>query len=164
MINNILFIQTGGTIDKDYPQVVNSYGFEITTPAVKRILHYVYPGFRYQIVELLKKDSLDLTSKDREMILQTCLNAANKKIIITHGTDTMIKTAQRLSKIKNKIIILTGSLLPEKFTNSDAAFNIGTAVGAINILSCGVYIAMSGKIFPWQKCQKSAKTAHFIRK
>ncbi|MCL5676260.1 MAG: asparaginase domain-containing protein [Patescibacteria group bacterium] len=158
----ILFIQTGGTIDKDYPKKIRSYGFEIANPAVERIITRVKPTFRYRIISLLRKDSLDLTEKDRELIYKTCLKVPEEKIIITHGTDTMIKTAKQLCAIKNKSIIMTGSLLPEKFYDSEAMFNIGCAVGAINLVNKGVYIAMSGKIFLWNRCKKSPKTGRFV--
>lgn len=159
----ILFIQTGGTIDKDYPKRIKSYTFEIASPAVERILRRIYPCFRYKIITLMRKDSLDLTEKDRDLIYKTCAKFAISRIIITHGTDTMIKTAKKLSSIKNKVIVLTGSLLPERFINSDASFNIGMAVGAVNTLKNGIYIVMSGNIYPWYTCKKSIKTARYIK-
>lgn len=160
----ILFIQTGGTIDKDYPKKVKGYFFEIAEPAVKRIMKKVNPKFEYSILQLIKKDSLEITNKDRDIIYNSCRNAKVKKIIITHGTDTMIETAKKLSTIRNKVIILTGAILPEKFNDSDAMFNIGTAVGAINILNKGVYIAMNGKVYPWDETIKSQKTGKFIKR
>lgn len=87
-----------------------------------------------------------------------------KKIVITHGTDTMIKTAQVLDSIKNKTIVITGAMLPAIHKDSDALFNIGTAVGAIDHLGPGVFIAMSGKIFPWRECIKSSKSIKYISK
>ena len=98
----ILFIQTGGTIDKDYPRLTKGYSFEITAPAIQRILEINKPCFDFEILPLLQKDSLDLTDGDRDKILETCLHADIDKIVITHGTDTMIETAQRLAVIKNK--------------------------------------------------------------
>ncbi len=160
----ILFIQTGGTIDKDYPRGANSYAFVISDPAVKRILSKVNSNFEFTILRLLKKDSLDLTDKDRQKIYDACIRSDTDKIIITHGTDTMVETARKLSTIKNKVIILTGSLRPEKFSDSDASFNIGTAVGAINILMGGVFIVMSGRVYPWDKSMKEGKTGQFIEK
>jgi len=133
----ITFIQTGGTIDKDYPKLAKGYGFEIGEPAVKRILEKVNPNFRFEIISVLKKDSLDITEEDREKIYEVCVKADNDKIIVTHGTDTMIETAKKLSAIKNKVMILTGAIKPERFSDSDASFNIGTAVGAIGILKMG---------------------------
>lgn len=159
----ILFIQTGGTIDKDYPQIRKSYSFEIAGPAVERILHRVQPNIRYSIVSLLKKDSLDITDRDRKSIARYCQRARAKRIIITHGTDTMTKTAKELRTIRNKTIVLTGAMRPEKFTDSDAMFNVGSAVGAMSGLSPGVYIAMNARIYPWNRCRKS-KECQFVEK
>jgi len=147
----ITFIQTGGTIDKDYPAGNNNHGysFEITTPAVKRVLEKIkILDFEYEIIECLKKDSLDITDADREKIKKTCMETPNDKIIITHGTDTMDQTAKCLSSITGKTIVLTGAMRPEKFADSDTDFNIGLAIGAICSLSDGVYIAMYGRVKP----------------
>ncbi len=157
----ILFIQTGGTIDKDYPKKRKGYAFEITEPAVKQILKKINPSFEYEVISLLRKDSLDLTVKDKKKIFDTCEKADTEKIIITHGTDTMIETAKFLSVIKNKTIILTGAFKPEKFKESDADFNIGTAIGGINILEYGVFIAMNGRIFKFDKVKRNKKTFNF---
>ena len=158
----IIFIQTGGTIDKDYPKLTKGYAFEIGEPAVKRILDRVNPDFNLEIISILKKDSLDITEDDREIIHKACVTADSDKIIITHGTDTMIETAKRLTEIKDKTIILTGAVKPEKFTDSDASFNIGTAIGAINNLEHGVYIAMNGRVYSWDKCKRDPKTGQFV--
>ncbi len=150
-IMTITFIQTGGTIDKDYPAGDNNHGysFEITTPAVKRILEKIKPlDFDYEVIECLKKDSLDITDDDRKKIKETCLEIENDKIIITHGTDTMNQTAKFLGDITGKTIILTGAMRPEKFTDSDADFNVGVAIGALYGLDNGVYVAMNGQIKP----------------
>jgi L-asparaginase len=159
----ILFIQTGGTIDKDYPKTVGGYGFEITEPAVESILKKLHVAFKYKITSFLKKDSQEITDDDRCRLLEFCTKAEQDKIIITHGTDTMIQTAVYLSAIKNKIIILTGAFLPEKFKDSDASFNIGTALGAIEQLEPGVYIAMSGRVYRSNNVKRELKTGHFIQ-
>ena len=158
----ILFIQTGGTIDKDYPKTTKGYAFEIAEPAVKRILEKIKPNFNYEILPLMRKDSLDITNIDRQKILQSCIEADTDKIIVTHGTDTMIETAKFLSNIKNKSIILTGAVKPEKFKDSDAEFNLGVAIGALNKLNSGVYIAMNGRIFPADKIQRDELTGKFF--
>lgn len=160
----IVFIQTGGSIDKDYPKTQYGYAFEITEPAVKRILQKVNPNFEFEIISVLKKDSLDITEEDRKKIHEACQKAESNKIIITHGTDTMIETAKKLSNIKNKVIILTGATKPEKFSDSDAAYNVGTAIGAVNVLSKGVYIAMNGRIYAWNKVKRNPETGQFIEK
>jgi len=162
MIMKIIFIQTGGTIDKDYPKTTSGYAFEITEPAVRRILQKVNPNFDFEIISILKKDSLDITEEDRKKIYETCQKAKGNRIVITHGTDTMIETAKKLSDIKNKVIILTGATRPEKFSDSDASFNVGTAIGAINILNDGVYIAMNGRIYPWNHAKRNSETGQFV--
>jgi L-asparaginase len=160
----ITFIQTGGTIDKDYPRKTGGYAFEIAEPAVARILQIANPNFEYEVLTALRKDSLEITEEDREKIFQACKDAGNDRVIVTHGTDTMIETAAKLSAVKDKTIILTGALLPERFSNSEAMFNIGTAVGAINIIQHGVYIAMNGRIYPWDQCERDPDTGWFIEK
>ncbi len=161
MKNSILLIQTGGTIDKDYPTRGRSYAFEIASPAIVRILETVNPSFDYRCIELLKKDSTDLTDQDRELIALTCRDAAEDLIIITHGTDTMRDTARILSTIKDKTIVITGSMRPERFAESDAGFNVGSAVAALTLADRGVYIAMSGHVLPWDKITKNYDKGHF---
>jgi L-asparaginase len=158
----IVFIQTGGTIDKDYPRMQKGYAFEIGEPAVKRILERAHPSFDFEVISLLKKDSLDMTEKDRDKILEACQRTDADKIVVTHGTDTMIETAKKLSKIRNKAIVLTGAMKPEKFLDSDASFNVGAAVGALNVLGSGVYIAMNGRVLSWDKVSRDGRTGRFV--
>ena len=160
----IVFVQTGGTIDKDYPKTKKGYAFEIGEPAMERILQKINPNFDFEIIPLLKKDSLDITEDDRKKIREACQKANSDKIVITHGTDTIIETAKKLSDIKNKVIILTGAMKPEKFSDSDASFNVGTAIGAINILKNGVYIAMNGRTYPSHNVKRNPKTGQFTEK
>ena len=161
---DILFIQTGGTIDKDYPTKGVAYNFEIADPAVNRILKSVKPSFTYKTIELLKKDSTDMTHEDRELIVKTCQEAPQNHIVITHGTDTMVDTAKALSIITHKTIIITGSMRPERFINSDASFNVGTAIGALPYAKPGVYIAMSGQVLPWDHITKNYDQGMFVAK
>ncbi len=160
----ILIIQTGGTIDKDYPQKNKGYAFEIDAPAAARILENAEPGFQYEINSLLKKDSLDITDKDRAIIKALCEQADLAKIIITHGSDTLVETARFIGTIPGKTIILMGAYRPERFTNSDAAFNLGVAVGALNILEEGTFVAMNGKVMNPGRCRKNSKTGQFEEK
>ena len=160
----ILFIQTGGTIDKDYPKTTLGYAFEITDPAVNRILPEANPSFEYEVVSVCKKDSTELTEEDREKIRNVCAKNTANKIVITHGTDTMIETAEKLSKIKDKTIVITGSMRPEKFSNTDADFNIGLGVGGVQTLPFGIYIAMHGTILLWDKITRNLETGQFIQK
>lgn len=158
----ITFVTTWGTIDKDYASCAGNYNFEIGEPAINRILEKVNPNFLYEVISILKKDSMDMDEKDRDLIFDVCKDIKNDKIIITHGTDTMVKTGERLSKIKDKVIILVGSSKPEKFKGSDASFNVGCAVGAVNCMKNWVYIAMNGRIYDWNNCQKESETGQFI--
>ncbi len=160
----IVFMQTGGTIDKDYPKATGGYAFEIGEPAAKRILQKVSPNFDFEVISVLSKDSQDITEGDREKIHDACKKTEADKIIVTHGTDTMLETAEKLSSIKDKVVVLTGAMKPEKFVDSDAAFNLGTAVGAINLLSQGVYVAMNGRLYPWNKVKRNRQTGQFIEK
>ena len=153
---DIDFICTGGTIDKDYAPSAGTYNFEIAEPAIKRVIERTNPNFKYYFNSILKKDSLDLTDEDRETIYAACKNSKSKKIVISHGTDTMVKTAEKLSSIEDKVIILFGSAKPERFYDTDAYFNAGIAIGAVNVLNKGVYVAMQGRIYEWNKCKKQS--------
>ncbi len=158
----ITFIQTGGTIDKDYPKTKQGYAFEISEPAVTRILEKLNPSFKTETVTAFKKDSLDITPQDRQHLKEICANTANDKIIITHGTDTMIETAAVLSDIKEKTIVITGAMRPERFSNSDAPINVGIAIGAVGALPHGVYVAMHGAVHIWSQITRDPDNNQFI--
>jgi len=159
----ITFVTTGGTIDKAYEKRKGTYNFEIMDPSVKYVLDNVRPNFEFEIISVLKKDSLDMNDQDRQLIFDTCKDVENDRIVITHGTDTMINTAQKLSEIKEKVIVIVGASQPERFKETDADFNIGMAVGAVNILSNGVYITMNGRVYDWDKVKK-VTSGHFLEK
>lgn len=158
----ITFIQGGGTIDKDYPQGENHHGYEfkIDEPAFNSIFKKVNLEFEYEIIKVLKKDSLDITEDDRVKLYEIINDTKNDKIIITHGTDTIYQTAKVLSSLKGKTIVLTGAVLPEKFRDSDAMFNVGVAIGAVNLLKNGVYIALNGQVVPYKKYQNDTINDH----
>lgn len=141
----IKFFAVGGTIDKVYFDALSKY--EIGESNIKDILKDARVNFQSDISSILKKDSLDMTDQDRLDIHKTVKNEKNDKIIITHGTDTMIETAKVLEDIKEKTIVLTGAMEPAKFKSSDAVFNLGSAVAAVQSLSHGVYIVISGRVF-----------------
>lgn len=149
----ITFIQTGGTIDKDYPQGLSDHGyaFKIQEPAVLETLERIKPMYEIEMIRLMQKDSLDMNDSDRQEVFDTVNSNKNDKIIITHGTDTIGLTAEVLSVVKNKTIILTGAMMPEKFRESDADFNIGMAVGAVQKLPAGVYVALHGELKTWEE-------------
>ncbi len=157
----LLIIQTGGTIDKDYPKQTGGYAFEIGAPAVTRIFANIHPLFEYEIFPFLQKDSQEITDIDRKSLKNYCLSTHYDKILITHGTDTMIETAKYISGIQGKVVVITGAMRPEKFSDSDAAFNIGVAMGALNVLNHGVYLAMNGRIYPSNKVQRDMVTGKF---
>jgi len=126
-VNSITFVQTGGTIDKDYPRQTKGWAFEIGEPAFSRILEKIQPSFNYEFKNLLQKDSQEITLQDREFLVNSLQSIENKHIIISHGTDTMIETAMFLDKyINDKVVILTGAIRPERFSDSDAEFNLGS--------------------------------------
>ena len=158
----ITFIQTGGTIDKDYPKTRSGWAFEIGDPAILRILEKINPSFTYKIITAFKKDSLEINLLARKHLLALIENQPSTIFIITHGTDTLIETGQFLEKnLNEKLVILTGALRPERFANSDAALNIGIAIGAANTLKKGVYIAMNGIIQMADLAKRDEKTDCF---
>ena len=165
----ITFIQTGGTIDKDYPRSTGGYPFEITDPAVERIMNILDPDIEYTIISLLRKDSLDIEDGDRQLLQRACDEIRDERIVITHGTDTMIETAEFLAKstvLSNhrKTIVITGSMKPERFKGSDAHANIGAALGAVQSLEKGIYIVMHGQVFPWSDVTRDPVTGRFVKK
>ncbi len=141
----IQFITTGGTIDKIYHDAKSDY--EVGDPQVIGLLQEAHATFEYELVSLFRKDSLDLTEADRSEIVAAAEDTKAGRIVITHGTDTMVETAERLRGISGKVIVLTGSLAPARFKASDAEFNLGMAVAAVQCLDPGVYIAMNGHVF-----------------
>ncbi len=149
----IKIFSVGGTIDKVYFDQLSEY--QVGFPSVREILDGLPIAFEYEVESLLRKDSLDMDEADREWVLRHVAADPNPKILITHGTDTMIETAQKLSAITDKCIVLTGAMEPARFKSSDAVFNVGVAIGAVSSLPDGVYIAMNGRIFNPFKCRKN---------
>lgn len=150
---------TGGTIDKVYFDALSEY--IIGEPVVNGILKEGLANFSFEVASILKKDSLEITDEDREMIFQQVSADACENILITHGTDTMINTAQRLEEIKDKTIVLTGAMSPARFRKTDAIFNIGYAIAAAQHLPYGIYLAMNGQIFTPDAVQKNRAAAQF---
>jgi len=158
----IILIQTGGTIDKDYPHTTKGWAFEFGDPAIIRILEKLNPSFEYEIVIAFKKDSLEITDTDRQQLTELILKQPDEKIIVTHGTDTMMETANFLSQhVRDKVIVLTGAMRPEQFSNSDASINVGVAIGAIQLLAPGVYIAMHGVVKSWNTIERDMTTGKY---
>lgn len=150
---------TGGTIDKVYFDARSEY--EVGEPVVGRILHEAGVTFEFDIAELLKKDSLELNDDDREQVRAAVEACPLEHVLITHGTDTMAETGRKLMGIPGKTIVLTGSLNPARFQNSDAVFNIGCAIAAVQSLPPGVYVTMSGRVFAADKVRKNRELNRF---
>ena len=152
----IHFLATGGTIDKEYRTQRGTRDFTIGPPAVERILDTVAPDptFEYTVETVLRKDSLDADADDRAHIAAACRAAPGERVVITHGTDTMVETAATLDG--EKTVVLTGAATPQRMVGSDAAFNVGMAIGAVQSLESGVYIAMSGGVYPHDAVEKRA--------
>ncbi len=155
----IKFLSVGGTIDKVYFDKLSEY--QVGLPRVQDILSALPIAFEFEVESILRKDSLDVDDEDRRLIKDVVAAEPCEHIVMTHGTDTMIETAQALSIIEGKCIVLTGSLQPADFKSSDAVFNIGVAVGAVMTKPHGVYIAMSGYVLDPFKCRKNRELKIF---
>jgi L-asparaginase len=156
---NIQIFTTGGTIDKIYFDVKNTY--QVGEPTIGEVLQEANVALKYEVASLVRKDSLDLLDADRKIIFDAVAATPARRIIITHGTDTMVLTARALKPITNKTIVLTGAMQPAKFRFTDAVFNIGCAVAAVQYMPPGVYIAMNGRIFEAEKAIKNVELNRF---
>ena len=155
----IRVIATGGTIDKVYFDAASTY--DVGDPQVGPLFKEANVTFDYVIESVLQKDSLQMTDEDRALIRTRVTEAPERLILITHGTDTMTATAARVADIPDKVIVFTGSMLPARFRQSDALFNLGCAVGALQVLGPGVYIAMNGQVFPASEVRKNRAASRF---
>lgn len=150
---------TGGTIDKVYFDARSDY--EVGAPEIGRILESVGVTVPYAIETLMRKDSIDLTDDDRTAILEAVRGADATRVLITHGTDTIVETGRVLLQLTNKTVVLVGSLSPSRFKGSDAEFNIGFALAAASTLPAGVYVAMNGRIFDVRRVTKNREQNRF---
>ena len=156
----IKIFTTGGTIDKMYFDQKSTY--QVGEPAIDEVLKEANVTVPYQWETILQKDSLDLTEEDRQTIYDTVGADHHRHVIITHGTDTMIQTARKLQSLtRDRVIVLTGSMMPAKFKASDAVFNIGCAIIAVQTLPPGVYIAMNGRVFAHDSVRKNRSANRF---
>jgi len=155
----IKIFTTGGTIDKLYFDARSEY--TVGQQQITTILEQSNVHAPVEVEQLFQKDSLDFTDEDRAFIVEKTRNDTCSHILITHGTDTMVETARTLESIPNKTIVLVGALSPARFKGTDAEFNIGFALGALQALSPGVYIAMNGRIFPSDNVQKNGIEGRF---
>ncbi|MFT5905707.1 MAG: L-asparaginase [Cryomorphaceae bacterium] len=158
----IKILTTGGTIDKIYFDATSEY--EIGDPTIPHIFQDGGVHAEYDLEPLMRKDSLELNDADRAHIRERCENSRYDQILITHGTDTMCETADHLISeggIEGKTIVITGALSPARFRVTDAVFNLGLAMGAVQSMSPGVYIAMSGEIFTAGSVRKNREAGIF---
>ena len=155
----IKIFTTGGSLDKGYS--TRESGFVVMEPQAGRVLGDANVAFDYQIEPLLRKDSLELTDQDRNLILRRVREEDCRRIVITHGTDTMARTALHLAQVPDKIIVLTGAMQPAAFKDSDGPFNLGFALAAAQLLPPGVYLAMNGRIFDPRSVRKNAELDRF---
>lgn len=156
----VVVITTGGTIDKAYFDALSK--FQFGESVIGRLLDVAQVTRPFRIVDLLRKDSLELTDEDRAKLKETVGSLTESKIVITHGTDTMTDSATTLASIQDKTIVLTGSLAPARFAESDAPFNLGMAFAAVQCLSNGVYITMNGQVFAAGHVRKDRSNARFV--
>ena len=159
---SIAILTTGGTFDKIYFDANSEYS--IGEPCISSILDEGNVMSDYRVQSILKKDSLDITHNEREIIKKSVIECEEESIIITHGTDTMVETAKFLEDIEEKTIVLTGAMQPARFKKTDAIFNSGFAYAAALSLENGIYIAMSGQIFNSNNVRKNIDLGKFENK
>lgn len=155
----IKFYATGGTIDKVYFDAKSEY--QVGVPQVEEILKDSNVAFDFEVESILQKDSLEMTDEDRQTVRQIIEKENCQKIVITHGTDTMVETAKALIGIPNKTIVFTGAMEPARSRYTDATFNVGCAIGAVQTLSSGVFIAMNGVVYEANKVVKNYEAKRF---
>ncbi len=150
----IRILVTGGTFDKEYNELTGTLFFHDThIPEMLRLGRCLLDA---EVRTLMMIDSLEMTEDDRRLIAEHCRAARESRIVITHGTDTMTETAAYLGReIRDKTIVLTGAMVPYKFGSSDGLFNLGSALAFVQTLPAGVYIAMNGRVFPWDRVRKN---------
>lgn len=157
----ILVLTTGGTIDKNYFDALSEY--QITDSGIPDLLAEARVALPFRVVELMRKDSLDLTQADRLLVAAAAREAPETRIVITHGTDTMTETARVLAaEVPGKTVVLTGALSPARFAQTDAPFNLGMAFATAQVAPPGAWIAMSGEVFNGLKVRKDRAAGKFV--
>src|SRR5919197_6152498 len=156
----ICIFVTGGTFDKTYDEIHGRLAFGDTH--LPEMLRLGRSRVEVSIRTLMMIDSLDMTDADRDIIVRNCLQCAESHIVITHGTDTMVETAAALARgVTGKTIVLTGAMIPYAFGSSDGLFNLGSALSFVQTLPAGVYVAMNGQHFAWNRVRKNRETGVF---
>jgi L-asparaginase len=156
----ITVFTTGGTIDKVYFDQLSE--FHVGEAVVERLLRMAGVTCPYRIVEVLRKDSLQMTDEDRASLRTAVAADGSARMVITHGTDTMTQSAAALAGVSGKTIVFTGALAPARFAESDAAFNLGMAFAAAQLAPPGIYIAMNGQVFAADRVRKERAQARFV--
>lgn len=155
----ILVLTTGGTIDKQYFDALSQY--QITESMIARLLEVARVTLPFEIVEISRKDSLDLDDEDRARLVEAARTSSSRHVVITHGTDTMTVSAEALKVVAGKTIVLVGALTPARFSESDAAFNLGMAFATVQVAPPGVYITMNGTVFLAGQVRKDRERSRF---
>jgi L-asparaginase len=163
MASSVRVFVTGGTFDKEYNELTGTLSFEDTH--LPEMLRLGRCRLEVSIRTLMMIDSLDMSEGDRALIAEQCRTASETRIVITHGTDTMVETAAILARTfqrgGDKTIVLTGAMIPYAFGSSDGLFNLGSALSFVQVLPPGVYLAMNGRYFPWDGVRKNRETGVF---
>ncbi len=161
-MSEVPFVQIftcGGTLDKIYFDAKSE--FKVGEPQIEEVFRRAGVTFEHAITSLMRKDSLDMTADDRELIRAQVKQSPHRYFLITHGTDTMSDTARCLMGLPDKVIVLTGSMTPARFQSSDAEFNIGCAVGVLLSKGPGIYVAMNGRVFAGDHVRKNREAGRF---
>jgi len=157
----IKIIITGGTFDKEYNEITGELFFNKTH--LPEMLKLGRSRLNVKMVNLMMRDSLHMNDSDLKIILDECKKSDENKILITHGTDKMVKTSVFLAKyVKNRTIVITGAMVPYAFGSSDGLFNLGSALAFVQTLPHGIYISMNGRIFPWDNVRKDKENGEFV--
>jgi L-asparaginase len=173
-MSSIGILVTGGTFDKEYNELTGALAFKDTH--LPEMLRLGRCRVDVSVRTLMMIDSLEMTGADRALIVEQCRQAAESRLLVTHGTDTMVETAAALASalvgdgprsdgvtrsIPAKTIVLTGAMIPYAFGSSDGLFNLGSALSFVQVLPPGVYIAMNGRCFNWDRVRKNRETGRF---
>ena len=151
---------TGGTFDKTYDEIRGTLAFGDTH--LQEMLRLGRSRVDVTVQTLMMIDSLDMTEADRDLIVRSCVQCAESRIVITHGTDTMVETARAIAAgVPGKTVVLTGAMIPYAFGSSDGLFNLGSALSFAQVLPHGVYVAMNGQHFAWDRVRKNRETGVF---
>jgi len=158
---NIRVFVTGGTFDKEYNELTGSLYFKDTH--LSEMLKLGRCRLDLEIRTLMMIDSLEMTDADRLIIAENCRAVPEDRIVVTHGTDTMVETARFLaSRVSGKTVVLTGAMVPYKFGSSDGLFNLGSSLAFVQTLPPGIYVSMNGKCFPWDRVRKDTRIGEFV--